>query len=56
MFTVKRAGFTLIELMVAVGIFAVASVMTLPLLLATSQHMDVEIKESDLQKRTTGRL
>lgn len=54
--TLHPRGFTLIELLMAVAIFSVASVMTLQVLMTTSRNMDTETKESDLQKRTTGRL
>jgi prepilin-type N-terminal cleavage/methylation domain-containing protein len=49
-------GFTLIESMIALFLVTAGAVVAIELLTTTSHNMDVEIKESDLNKRTTGRL
>lgn len=55
-YAIRCRAMTLVEVMVSVAIMGVALAMTMQLLVGTSQHIDMEIKESDLAKRTTSRL
>ena len=49
-------GMTLAEVCVSMGIMSLMLAVTMQILVGTSKNMDVEMKESDLNKRVTGRM
>ena len=49
-------GLTMIEVAMALSLFSGAVAMTLQILATTTQHLNADLADSDLQKRTTGQM
>jgi hypothetical protein len=54
--TVRNRGMTLMEASISVGLIGVALAVCMQMLVTTSTNMDIEMNESDMAVRTSGRM
>ncbi len=52
----RPRGLTMIEVTMALSLFSAAVAMTLQIVATTAQHLDADLADSDLQKRTSGQM